>query len=180
MIRFHWNGSCSRVWPVEFGNARQAMMIRFLGAGACVLLLAGSAAAKPGVATTTVNLRAEANTNSEVLVKIPGSGRLDVGDCKDGWCAATYQGKNGFVIATAVDTTGRAPQRSVRRPIPGAPGYDPDDDDFVPAPGSRGYGPPPPVAYGPGPYYGPGYGPGYYGPPVIGFGYYGPRAWRRW
>jgi hypothetical protein len=157
---------------VEFGDARQVMMRRFLGAGACVLLLAGSAAAKPGVAMTTVNLRADANTNSEVLVKIPGSGRLDVGECKDGWCAATYQGKNGFVIATAVDTSGRMP-RSVRRSMPVGPGYDPDDDDFVPAPGYRGYGPP--VAYGPGPYY----GPGYYGPPVIGFGYYG-RGWRRW
>jgi len=158
------------------------MMRRFLCAGACVLLMAGSAAAKPGVATTTVNLRAEANTSSEVLAKIPGSGRLDLGECKDGWCAATYQGKNGFVIATAVDTSGRAPQRSIRRPVPGVQGYGPDDDDFVPAPGYRGYGPPP-VAYGPGPYYygpRPYYGPGYYGPPIIGFGYYGPRAWRRW
>lgn len=156
------------------------MMRRFLCAGACVLLLAGGAAAKPGVATTTVNLRAEANTTSEVLAKIPGSGRLDIGECKDGWCAVTYKGKNGFVIATAVDTSGRAPQRSVRRPGPGVRGYDPDDD-FVPAPG---YGPPPPGAvYGPGPYYygpRPYYGPGYYGPPIFGFGYYGPRAWRRW
>jgi hypothetical protein len=160
------------------------MMRRFLCAGACVLLLAGSAAAKPGVATTSVNLRAEANTTSEVLAKIPGSGRIDVGECRDGWCAATYQGKNGFVIATAVDTSGRAPQRpqGVRRPVPGAPGYDPDDDDFTPAPGYRGYGPPPPVAYGPGPYYygpRPYYGPGYYPPPIIGFGFYGP-GWRRW
>ena len=154
------------------------MTRRFLCAGACVLLLAGSAAATPAVATTTVNLRAEANTTSEVLVKIPGSGLLDVGECRDGWCAATYQGKNGFVIATAVDTSGRVPQRQgpvgMRRPVPGVQGYDPDDD-FVPAPGYRGYGPPP-VVYGPGPYY----GPGYYGPPIVGFGYYGPRAWRRW
>jgi hypothetical protein len=159
------------------------MMRRFLCAGACVLLLAGSATAKPGVATTTVNLRAEANTTSEVLVKIPGSGRLEVGECKDGWCAATYQGKNGFVIATAVDTSGRAPPRpqGMRRPVPGVQGYDPDDDDFVAAPGYRGYGPPP-VVYGPGPYYygpRPYYGPGYYPPPVIGFGFYGP-GWRRW
>jgi len=157
-------------------------MRRFLCAGACVLLLAGSAAAKPGVATTTVNLRAEANTTSEVLAKIPGSGRLDIGECKDGWCAATYQGKNGFVTATAVDTSGRAPPRSMRRPVPGVQGYDPDDDDFTPVPGYRGpYGPPPPaVVYGPGPYYGPGFG--YYGPPA-GFGFYGPRGgygWRRW
>ena len=82
------------------------MMRRFLCAGACVLLMAGSAAAKPGVATTTVNLRAEANTTSEVLAKIPGSGRLEIGECKDGWCAVTYQGKNGkqYVAVTASDT----------------------------------------------------------------------------
>jgi hypothetical protein len=128
---------------VEFESTRHAIMRRLLCAGACVLLLAGSAAAKPGVATTTVNLRAEANTTSEVLAKIPGSGRLDIGECKDGWCAATYQGKNGFVIATAVDTSGRAPPRSMRRPVPGVQGYDPDDDDFTPVPGYRGpYGPP--------------------------------------
>lgn len=162
------------------------MMRRFLCAGACVLLMAGSAAARPGVATTGVNLRAEANTTSEVLAKIPGSGRLDIGDCKDGWCAATYKGKTGFVIATSVDTTGRAPPRAVRRPIPGVQGYDPDDDDFVPAPGYRGpYGPP--AVYGPRPYYGPGpyyygMGYGYYAPPIVGFGIYGPRGygWRRW
>ena len=153
-------------------------MKTLLCAGAFALLLTASAAAKPATAITTVNLRAEANTTSEVLVKIPGSGLLDVGECRDGWCAATYQGKNGFVIATAVDTSGRVPQRQgpvgMRRPVPGVQGYDPDDD-FVPAPGYRGYGPPP-VVYGPGPYY----GPGYYGPPIVGFGYYGPRAWRRW
>ena len=153
---------------------------RLLAASALLLLSVAGAAAKPGVAITTVNLRAEANTTSEVLAKIPGSGRLDVGECQNGWCAVTWQGKSGYAIATAVDTSGRAPARAVRRPVPGVAGYDSDDDDFTPAPGYRGpYGPPPPaVVYGPGPYY----GPGYYGPPV-GLGFYGPRwgyGWRRW
>jgi len=158
------------------------MIGRFLCAGACALLIAGGAAAKPGVATTTVNLRAEANTTSEVLAKIPGSGRLDIGECKEGWCAVTYRGKSGFVTATAVDTSGRAAARqNVRRSVPGVPRYGAGDDDFTPLPGYRGpYGPPPPVAYGPGPYYGPGFA--YYGPPA-GFGFYGPNGhygWRRW
>ncbi len=149
------------------------MITRFLCAGACIVLTLGSAAAKPGVALTTVNLRAEANTTSEVLAKIPGSGRLDVGACNNGWCAATYQGKNGFVIATAVDASPRGPGRAaMSRTIPPAPGYDPDDEGYVPVPGYS-Y-PAPPVVYGPGPYWGP--------RPYFGWGW-GPRwgyGWRRW
>ena len=152
-------------------------------AGAFALLLTASAAAKPATAITTVNLRAEANTTSAILSKIPGGSRLEIGDCTEGWCAVTFQGMSGFAIATALDTTGRAPPRAVRRALP--PGV--DDDDFTPVgrpyPRPPGYvvGPPgyvvgPPVVYGPGPYYYGGPGP-YWG------GYYGPRwgyGWRRW
>jgi len=140
-----------------------------------LLLLTGAAAAKAGVAASTVNLRAEANTTSEVLAKIPAGARIDVGDCKDNWCAVTYQGKAGFSIATALDTTGR-PRRVLRR----LPGVADPDDDFIPAPGYRP-GPavvyaPGPYYYGPGPYYGYGYGWGYRG-----WGYGGWRGgWLRW
>ena len=65
------------------------------------------AVALPGVAVTTVNLRAEANTISAVLTKMPAGARIDVGDCKDGWCAVTFQGKSGFAIQTALDASGR-------------------------------------------------------------------------
>lgn len=149
------------------------MISRLLCACVFVILAAASVSAKPGIAVTTVNLRANPDTASEVLGKIPGGSRLYVGDCANGWCAVTWAGKSGHAIATALDRSGRV--RAVRRPIPGAPGYDPDDD-FVPAPG---YGAPaygPAVVYGPRPYYGP---PGYYG---YG-GYWGPRfgwGWRRW
>lgn len=137
------------------------------------LLLGGAAFAKPGVATTTVNLRAEANTSSGVLAKIPAGARLDVGDCTEGWCAVSFAGKSGFAIATALDLSGRP--RVVRRAPP--PGTDPDDDYEPVGPGYRPYPvAPPPVYYGGGPYY---YGPGpYWGP------YWGPRrygyGWRRW
>ena len=139
-----------------------------------LLLLTGAAAAKAGVAASTVNLRAEANTTSEVLAKIPAGARVDVADCKDNWCAVTYQGKAGFSIATALDTTGR-PRRVLRR----LPGVTDPDDDFIPA----GPGPGPAVVYAPGPYY---YGPGpYYGPGWgyrgwYGYGYGWRGGWRRW
>jgi len=137
-----------------------------------LLLLTGAAAAKAGVAASTVNLRAEANTTSEVMAKIPAGARIDVGDCKDNWCAVTYQGKSGFSIATALDTTGRP---RVRR----LPGYGPEGYEPVPpgyAPGPAVVYAPGPYYYGPGPYYGYGYGWGYRG-----YGYGGWRGgWRRW
>jgi hypothetical protein len=138
------------------------------------MLLTGAAAAKPGFASSTVNLRAEANTTSAVVTKIPGGSLIDVGDCTDGWCAVTFQGQNGFAIATALDTTGRVTRRAAaRRAAPG--------DDFEPV--APGYGPayavapPPAVYYGASPYW---YGrPYWYGPrPYWGYRRYG--GWRRW
>ena len=135
------------------------------------MLLTGTAAAKLGVAATTVNLRAEANTSSAIVTKIPGGSRIEVGDCTDGWCAVTFQGKSGFAIATALDTTGRVARRAPR-PVP--PGVDPDDDFEPVAPGygpAYAVAPPPVVYYGPRPYW---YGPGPY------WGYRRHWGWRRW
>jgi len=145
---------------------------RLLCAGAIILVTAASAAAKPGVAISTVNLRADPNTASDVVVKIPAGSRIDVGECNDGWCAVTFQGKSGFSIATSLDTTGRAPPRqAVRRAPPRGPGpgYDYDDDGevvrgpappgYVRVPGPGVYVEPRPYYYGPGPYWGPYWGP---------------------
>ena len=150
---------------------------RLLCAGAILLATTAIAAAKPGVATSTVNLRADPNTASDVLVKIPGGSRIEVGECNDGWCAVSYAGKNGYAIASSLDTAGRAaPPRQVRRGPPPGPGvaYDDDDEQVVRGPAPRGYvrvpGPgayvEPEPYYGPGPYYAPG---PYWGP------YWGPR-----
>jgi len=142
-----------------------------LAFSACAFaLLTVAAAAKPGSAVSTVNLRAEANTGSAIVTKIPGGSRIEVGDCTDGWCAVTFQGKSGFAIATALDITGRVVRRAPARP----PGVGPDDDLEPVAPGygpAYAVAPPPVVYYGPRPYW--------YGPrPYWGYGrYYG---WRRW
>jgi uncharacterized protein YraI len=143
---------------------------RLLGTATCLLLLAGGAAAKPGTAVSTVNLRANPDTASAILDKIPGGSRIEVGDCTDGWCAVTWNGKAGYVIQSSLNTSGRTVRRAPparRAPAYGAPppGYAPpgsiyDDDDFEPvapyAVAPRVYVGPP-VFYGPGPYWGPGY-----------------------
>jgi Bacterial SH3 domain len=157
-------------------------MNRFALSCCALLLMAGAASAKPGFATATVNLRAEANTTSDIVAKIPLGGRVDVGDCSDGWCAVTYQDKSGFSIQTSLDASGKP--RAVRS---GPPGAGPNGRWVrVPPPGYGADGPPPGVVYGPGPYYGGpgpyyGYGP-YWGYRRFGYGYgygYG-GGWRRW
>jgi hypothetical protein len=117
------------------------------------LLSVACAMAKPIVVSTDTNLRKSASTDSEVVTLIPKGMTVEIGKCSNGWCEASLDGKDGFVIARNV---GMAP----RRPPPGS-----DVEEI-----HGGYGPPtvygPPAVYGPpvvyGPYYG-GYGYGRYG-----------------
>lgn len=145
---------------------------QLLCAAVIVALTATGAAAGPGVATSTVNLRADPNTASDVLAKIPAGSRIEVGECNDGWCAVTFGGKSGYSIQSSLDTSGRAPPRQARRAPPG-PGYAYDDDDadvvrgpappgYVRVPGPGVYVEPEPYYYGSRPYWGP---------------YWGPRRW---
>ena len=126
-----------------------------LCAGALALLSTNFAAAKPGYAASTVNMRSGPGTSNDIVTKIPGGARLEINNCTNGWCEVSWNGKSGFAIETALSD--RAP--AIGRTYPG--------NYAGPAYGPPVYGPP--VYYGPPAYY---YGPGpyYYG--------YGPR-WRR-
>jgi uncharacterized protein YraI len=137
------------------------IMSHLLCAGV-LLGAASSALAKPAYVASAVNLRAAPNTTSEVVTKIPGGSLIDADNCTDGWCAVTFQDKNGFAIQTALDMSGRVPQPQQRRPSAAraAPVYE-EGPEYA----EQG----PPVYYEPGPYY---YG---YRP------YYGGYGWRhRW
>jgi uncharacterized protein YraI len=119
----------------------------------CLGLLASaatSASAKPAYVPATVNLRAAPGTGSEIVSKIPGGSLIDADSCTEGWCSVSWQGKTGFAKETALDMTGRVPQRAAERRVNGpqrVPGevYD-EGPDYV----AEG---PPVVYYGPRPYY---------------------------
>ena len=119
-----------------------------LGLG-LLLGAAGGALAKPAYVASTVNLRAAPGTTNEIIAKIPGGSLVDADNCTEGWCAVTFQDKNGFAIESALDLSGRVPQRRAAAGPPPPPVYV-DGPDYV-------VGPPPAVYYGPRRYYGPYY-----------------------
>jgi uncharacterized protein YraI len=125
--------------------------MRFASLAFCVAALAFAAApalAKPAYVLSTVNLRAAPGTTNEIVGKIPGGSLVDADNCTDGWCAVTWQGKSGFAIQTALDTSGRVPQRPAGPPPTNyysGPAY--NDDVMVEGPPVY-YAPPPPPYYG--------------------------------
>jgi hypothetical protein len=109
---------------------------------------------EPSIVYTTVNLREGPGTSYSVVAKIPAGSTINVGSCTGQFCQASWQGKDGYVIATSL----------VKRSA--APGYGSPPPGYAPPADYAG----PPVYYG----YGPGpYCCGYYGP-------YGHRGWRHY
>jgi SH3 domain-containing protein len=143
--------------------------VRIAASAALVSLLsAAGAAAKPIATTAETNLRKSAGTDSQVLTLIPKGTTVEVGECSNGWCKASLNGQDGFVIAQNV---GMAPAR--RPPPRGSREVVEEEIDDGYGPPVRYYGAPVYYGYGYGPYYGYGYG--------YGYGYRGGWGWgRRW
>jgi uncharacterized protein YraI len=136
---------------------REFFRIAFTSVFLCV---ASAAFAKPGYVASTVNLRATPSTTASVVTKIPAGSLIEASDCADGWCAVTFQDQKGFAIQSALDLSGRVPQRRAAAPRR-APGPVYEDDDYVVVE--------PPVVYAP--------PPGYYGYRP----YWRPHwGWHRW
>jgi Bacterial SH3 domain len=127
----------------------------------------GAGAPPPAIVGSNVNLRQGPGTSYTVVTLIPAGAPVNVGGCKGGWCQVSFQGQNGYIIATALAPPGGPgeppPGAVAGGPMPAGPGYPPPS--YIP--------PPPPYYYGYGPYYEPYYGP--YGPYGRRGGYY-----RRW
>lgn len=63
---------------------------------------AATPALKPATVNSAVNLRASPDNDAEVLVVVPGKAAIEAeADC--GWCAATYQGRSGFIYKSFID-----------------------------------------------------------------------------
>jgi len=125
------------------------------------LLSVVSATAKPIATTAETNLRKGPGTETEVLTLTPKGTTVEVGKCTNGWCEASFDGRDGYVISRNI---GMGP-----RPAPrGGPGVVEEEVVEGPVYGRPVYGPP--VYYRPYPY---GY---YYRPWGFGWGW-GYRYW---
>ncbi len=90
------------------------------GALALFTLTSAAANAAPAYVKSTVNLRSGAATTNEIVAKIPAGSLVEANNCSE-WCEVTWQGKSGFAIKSALDTSGRvpvphAPSAAGRRP----------------------------------------------------------------
>jgi hypothetical protein len=143
----------------------RARLAPLAAAAALAALAVSTAAADPGVAAKTVNLRQGPGTNYPVIGKIPAGSAVDISGCQGQWCTIAWQGQTGYAIASSFYQSDNAPPGAGGPPPPGA-----SADMPIPAspPGAPppGYPPPPPGYYPPPPGYyppPPGYDPYYYG-----------------
>jgi uncharacterized protein YraI len=128
-------------------------------ASAAIITLAtlACATAKPIATSAETNLRKSPSTDAEVVTLIPKGTTVEIGKCTNGWCAASLDGKDGFVIGRNV---GMRP-----RPAPRVRAQVYDEEEVVEGP----------VYARPPMYYRPFYGYyGYYRPWGFGWG------WRGW
>lgn len=65
-------------------------------------LFAGAAIAHPAMTAYDTTMRAAPSAHARVVQKIPGHAQIDIGECGDVWCAASWRDINGFVKVDAV------------------------------------------------------------------------------
>jgi len=66
----------------------------------------GSGTAVVNISSGSLNLRASASTDSEVLTSIPNGQSLTVSELKSGWAKVTYNGKTGYVSSEYLSAEG--------------------------------------------------------------------------
>jgi uncharacterized protein YgiM (DUF1202 family) len=75
-------------------------LVRALLASVCWAALSGCS--DSAIATAQVELQQAAAADSEVLATIPKGSTVKVSNCTNGWCSASWNGRNGYVLAKHV------------------------------------------------------------------------------
>jgi hypothetical protein len=60
-------------------------------------LMSVCANAKPIATARDTNLRQEPRMDGQILTLIPGGTKIEVGQCVQGWCKASWNGQDGYV-----------------------------------------------------------------------------------
>jgi hypothetical protein len=76
-------------------------MIRYALAFALVLA-AGAAAANPAMTADATTMRAAPSSHARIVQRIPARAQIDIGDCDQRWCSASWRDIDGFIRVDAV------------------------------------------------------------------------------
>ncbi|MDE3177094.1 MAG: hypothetical protein KGM15_13410, partial [Pseudomonadota bacterium] len=76
-------------------------MIRALIAAACCLA-AGLAFARPAMTVEDATMRAAPSRHGRVVQHIPAHAQIDISDCGEDWCAASWRDLDGYVRVEAI------------------------------------------------------------------------------
>ena len=108
------------------------MALAVLASVFCAALYGCSDAA---IVTTQVKLQQAAAADSEVLATIPKGGTVKVSACTNGWCSASWNGREGYILAKYVRIGGRSAPATDGSAGEGA------EEDILPVKSSEGFGP---------------------------------------
>lgn len=67
-----------------------------------------AACSDSGTVTSEAKLQQAPSAASQVLATIPQGSTLKVGDCSNGWCRASFKGRDGYLLAKSVRLSERA------------------------------------------------------------------------
>jgi SH3-like domain-containing protein len=76
-------------------------MIR-LALAAALALAAGAALAHPAMTADPTIMRAAPSAHARPVQNIPAHAQIDVGECGERWCAASWRNIDGFVRVEAI------------------------------------------------------------------------------
>ena len=89
------------------------------------LLVSVAGCSDPGIVVVQADLQEAPAADSKVLALIPKGGAISVGDCSNGWCRVSWNGRDGYILTKSMRLT-----EGARRNLPEAdqPALYNDDD----------------------------------------------------
>jgi hypothetical protein len=82
----------------------------------------------PGTVTRQTKLQQAPTSESAVLASIPSGGTVKLSKCTNGWCAASWNGRSGYILAKDVKI-GAPARRAAGAERQGDTGNDDTQDD---------------------------------------------------
>jgi len=76
-------------------------MIR-LALASSLWLAAGAASARPAMTADNTTMRAAPSAHARPVQEVPAHAQIDVGECGERWCAASWRDRDGFVRVEAI------------------------------------------------------------------------------